>query len=353
MNKDADFLVVGGGIVGLMMAHELCRRGVSVIVADAGYPQASVASVGILSALPPWRYNAAVATLIDESNKRLSGIIYDIEASGEYHCELSRPGMLALQLGTSFRPPPGVVITPARWLAPGLTLPPNTHGVWMPDVRYVRVSPLLAGLSALLKKEGVRFVHSAVSLDYTAGQIGAARLQNGDSLRADNYIICAGARSGDLCPLPLPPIMPRRGQILLFRSPKPLLCIVLMCADGLYFMPRNDGLLAVGASFEDAGFDDRPSAAVQAALHQKAASIFTPLGAAEVINSWSGLRPCLPDDLPIIDVHPCCDNLYLNIGHGRYGMSMASAAARHLLKIMAHPDKNNPFTFSREWDKAV
>jgi glycine oxidase len=48
---------------------------------------------------------------------------------------------------------------------------------------------------------------------------------------------------------------------------------------------------------------------------------------APIIQHWSGLRPGTPDNLPTISAHPSIENLYLNTGHFRYGLTMAPASA--------------------------
>ena len=48
----------------------------------------------------------------------------------------------------------------------------------------------------------------------------------------------------------------------------------------------------------------------------------------------SGLRPGSPDNIPIIDRHPDFDNVFVNTGHYRYGVTMAPASAELLVDLM-------------------
>ena len=344
-----DFVVVGGGVVGLATALEILRRGDSVAVVDAGYPPASAAGAGILSALPPWQCAASVAALISENNKRIGALAREVEAHGG-GCELRRPGMLVLPDKPPPELPSGATITPARWLAP-LLAAANSYGIWMPNIAHLRAATFTARLRAMLQKLGARFVRGAARLQYSQDTIVAAQTQSGETISAKRYILCAGARAGEVCPPPAPPIAPVRGQLILYRTPKPVMCIIYSCAEQIYLAPRGDEMILAGASFERAGFDDRPAAAVQAALHRKAAALFPPLRDAQALDSWSGLRPCLPDAAPCIGAHPRYENLYLNVGHGRYGVATACAAARHLLKVIRAPETPNPFAF-RKWEES-
>lgn len=60
-----DFLIVGGGAVGMLSTLSLARSGASVQLLEAGSTgqESSWAGGGIVSPLYPWRYSAAVTAL--------------------------------------------------------------------------------------------------------------------------------------------------------------------------------------------------------------------------------------------------------------------------------------------------
>jgi glycine oxidase len=59
-----------------------------------------------------------------------------------------------------------------------------------------------------------------------------------------------------------------------------------------------------------------------------------------IIKHWSGLRPGTPENLPTISAHPSIQNLYLNTGHFRYGLTMAPASAKLIADLIS---KSPPF----------
>lgn len=353
----SNFIVIGGGIIGLATARELHKSGASVTVVDAGYPPCSHAATGILSALPPWHAPPAIATAIKINNQKFFNLVHEVENESDYRCEWRRSGMLAVNQPVNHAAgeiaPPDSIYAPVFSLAPHLNVPHNSHGLWMPSVWQVHSAKLTAGLTAVLKKQGVNFVHGAARLEYSprTNIIDAVRLADGTQLRADTYVLSAGAYSAAICPPPAPPIKPIRGQAIVYSADKPLLPIVLG-RGGLYLLPRHNGLLLVGSSLERAGFDNRSSAATLADLHRQAAALFPCLREARQVNAWSGLRPWLAGDLPVIAGHPRYDNLYLNTGHFRYGVTVAVFSARHLYKIMKNKTADNPFAFRTEWSNA-
>ncbi|MHB8759852.1 MAG: NAD(P)/FAD-dependent oxidoreductase, partial [Thiobacillus sp.] len=75
-------------------------------------------------------------------------------------------------------------------------------------------------------------------------------------------------------------------------------------------------------------------AATRMRLHAEAAELLPALKPVEPIRHWAGLRPGSPDNIPIIDRHPDYDNVFVNTGHYRYGVTLAPASAELLADVM-------------------
>ncbi len=61
----SDFLIVGGGVIGMMTALQLADAGQTVSIVERGVcgQEASWAGGGIVSPLYPWRHGPAISTL--------------------------------------------------------------------------------------------------------------------------------------------------------------------------------------------------------------------------------------------------------------------------------------------------
>jgi len=131
----------------------------------------------------------------------------------------------------------------------------------------------------------------------------------------------------------VPNIRPIRGQMLLFKL-EPGVLDTILYRSGLYLIPRRDGHVLVGSTLEDAGFDKTTDAATCQRLHDEAASLLPALAGLQPVRHWAGLRPGSPDNVPVIDRHPDFDNVFVNAGHYRYGVTMAPASAELLAALM-------------------
>ncbi|BBI53338.1 hypothetical protein HORIV_57590 [Vreelandella olivaria] len=86
--------------------------------------------------------------------------------------------------------------------------------------------------------------------------------------------------------------------MIAYQAPKGLVQRVVL-KDGRYIIPRADGLLLVGSTLEEVGFDKRTDEAALASLKQSAEAILPALATCPVAHQWAGLRPGSPTGLPL------------------------------------------------------
>jgi glycine oxidase len=99
-------------------------------------------------------------------------------------------------------------------------------------------------------------------------------------------------------------------------------------------LQRRDGFLLAGSTLEDVGFDTGVTETARCEMQAKAEAILPALKGVPIHQHWSGLRPGAPENLPTIARHPTIQNLYLNTGHFRYGVTMAPASAKILADLL-------------------
>ncbi len=329
-------IVIGAGVAGLAAAWQLARGGARVEVLERGQAgqESSWAGAGILSLLLPWNYSAPLTALAEHSLALYPDWIDAIRKHTAIDPEFRRTGMLVRE--------PYDKAMAATCLAnhPAMSRPAELGqfgaGLWLPEVAQVRNPRLLQALLDSLRQLDVT-IHTevgAVSLT-TRSTLVTAAVSGTRQWQADQFVVAAGAWSADMLgPLAAGlPVRPIRGQMLLYKAaPGRLPCILF--EDGKYIVPRVDGHILAGSTLEDVGFDKTTTDEAKAQLHAFIARLLPDVAAAGPLRHWSGLRPGSPDNLPIVARHPMLENLFVNSGHFRYGVTLAPASAELLADLM-------------------
>jgi glycine oxidase len=161
-----------------------------------------------------------------------------------------------------------------------------------------------------------------------AGVLQAVHLRNaeGDAQRlpAQRAVLACGAWSAQL--LPELPVVPVKGQMLSLQGPRQALGRVIF-GPGTYLVPREDGLLVVGATSEaEAGFSEGLTPTGQRQLQQGIASLLPEASGWPPMERWWGFRPCTPDEGPLLGSSPI-GGVWLATGHHRNGVLLAAITA--------------------------
>jgi glycine/D-amino acid oxidase-like deaminating enzyme len=93
-----------------------------------------------------------------------------------------------------------------------------------------------------------------------------------------------------------------------------------------YFVPWSTGELVVGATNEDVGFDLSNTPAGLGRLLMDAQEISKEVGSYPILETWTGLRPATPDELPLLGPSAIPSVIYAT-GHYRNGVLLAPVTA--------------------------
>jgi glycine oxidase len=292
-----------------------------------------------LSPLLPWDYVPAVTDLTQLSCRLFPEWVGRIAEISGIDPEYRVSGMRVL--------PPFDAEMAVKWCAEhGVGLERVGEALALPNVAQVRNPFLIKALRRALELMGVRIVErtEVTGIVSTGNRVEYLETSAGIFV-AERYVIAAGAWSkkllgkqgGQL------DIKPMRGQMLLYRAQPGMLRNIIV-QNGAYLIPRDDGHILVGSTLEDVGFDKGTTEKARAELHARALSMLPQLTQAEFIKHWAGLRPAAPDNIPTIARHPQLENLYLNSGHFRYGVTMAPASTQILVNHLLN--QKQPFDVS-------
>jgi glycine oxidase len=345
--------VVGAGIIGCAVAHELSSRGARVRLIDMRGTGlgATQASAGILAPYIEGHIDALLRLGVN-SLALYDGFITRVSDDAQEAIEYERSGSLhvakndaaAMELAIAARrfAHAGVAheLMPgheARRLEAGLS-PRIISALLLPMHGYVRASELTSALAAAAVRRGAEFITGHVEAIDASRRALAVKVA-GAVIESDAVILAAGSWSGRVKPM-TPPVRPVRGQLLHLHFHQRPLSRVVWGTD-CYLVPWRNGSLLVGATVEEAGFDETATAAGVTRLLEASADLLTTVPEARFDAVRVGLRPGTPDELPLIGPSSTMPGVYYATGHYRNGVLLSPLTAK-LVADLVMDGKRDP-----------
>lgn len=341
-----DVAIIGGGAIGGAIAFELAAEKLSVVVLDrqqAGR-EASWAAAGMLSPGPDSPEALPLVPLGKESLRLYPEFIAAIEeASGRStsfvregtlqifpgpHGETEREKMAAQyrRLGLAFEP---ISFEAARKLEESLG-PAARVAAWLADESVVDPRLLLDAVIGAARRRGVEFRNDcAVTSVLVEGNRCGGVAAGGQRIAANHVVLAAGCFSGGIDGVArYAPTRPVRGQMLSLRPEGLTLRRVVRSEKG-YLVPRRDGRVIAGSTLENAGYQKHVTPGGLQQILDGVLELVPGMARAEIVESWAGLRPGTPDNLPILGPTDI-EGLWVATGHYRNGILFTPVTAKLL-----------------------
>lgn len=380
--------VIGAGIVGVATAHELALAGFDVTVFEQRGSVAAEASFAIGGLIGPghaapwgssltprasmlmhlpwlwrrWRtmrrprgawWSAALHRLASFSRDRMLELARTLDMEFEQN-----PGCLVLlrTAGDLKRAQPGLAqlrewgvahelvdAGSARAMEPGLGDTTPLHAaLHLPHDGVGNCRQFAHLLKAQTQRQGARFRFDLAVSRLSPGEQPQLRTSDGEQHGFDRIVVCTGAAAAELlAPLELRlPLVPVYG----YAVTAPLRPIEGLPLPGpraaLIDQRHHVSITRLGQRVRVAGIHElggRPDANALPALRTlyRVLEDWFP-GAASLRDAqhWRGARPTLPEALPVLG-DSGLPGIWLNLGHGAAGWSLACGAARVLSEQMA------------------
>ena len=354
--KEADFAIIGGGIVGLSVAHGLLKQGCSVICIDGSDTdfRASRGNFGLVWVqgkgirtpfYAAWTQNAAriypdfVSELSQETGVQIN---YNQAGGYEYFTDphtLSQRMEEYKQLKKALNGDyPYEFLSSSQIRAAEPMIGGETIGAsFYPYDGHLNPLQLLKALASYCQKKGLSH-YLGEELKTADKKEGVFRLvtKKGLTISANKVVISAGLGAKKIGPLFgfLGLVSPQRGQILVTEKISPILN-----RPSVTIRQVDEGAIQIGDSQEQAGFNDNETQAQMSRIARNAIKVIPKLAQLRLVRAWGSLRVMSPDGLPIYHQSHTMPGAFLITCHS--GITLAATHSTNLsLWLIGH--KNAP-----------
>ena len=326
--------IIGGGIIGCLTAIKLKESGFEVVVVDKHEigKESSWAGAGILFPLMPWDYEKKVYDLCKSASgfyKNFSKKLYD---STGIDPEYNKTGMILI--------PPYEKGDVIKWanlqnLPFEETFYRNSESIYFPSIAQIRSPRLMKSIKLFMEKMGIKIIENMelAEIQDKEGIVKKWPNKNNSFIVADYFVITSGAWTSNLKENYKSKIYPVRGQMIQYKVSKLKIRNILYSND-FYILQRKDGVIIAGSTIEEVGFDETVTIDKKEALMRKAETLIPDLANVQVENHWAGFRPGTKENIPFIQKDDDYENVFVNSGNIRHGLTMSPQSAEKLNEIL-------------------
>jgi len=328
-----DYLIVGQGLAGSLLAWRLIQHGQTIRMIDDGRQNASQVAAGLINPVTGMRLVKAPDT---DRQLRLARCFYrHLEGFFDQTFFFEKPMLRLLSDEKEQQRAHKRCQSPEyqRFLSTILPHYPGLHSPFgllqQQQTAYLTTKPLLACLRQWFKKHGILINDRFNPADLTLSTPLTWR-----GLTVERLIFCQGHENLENPWFDYLPLKPVKGEILTAFSPLPLIDRLLNY--GHWFIPLDKHMFKSGASFDRDTRDTQPTARVRQQLLAHLERVYPTAAAhAEIHQHQAGIRPTTADRKPFIGPHPVHKNIYIFNGFGAKGSLQipyySQCFIRHLL----------------------
>ncbi len=315
-----DYLIVGQGLAGSLLAWELMERGAKVLVIDNGDSNASRIAAGLINPVTGMRLAKGKDTdrHLQEALKFYQRLEYRFGQSfyiekpmlriirNENELEYCKKRLLDPQ----YRQYVDRFIE-AQYVQNPVSAPMGA--LLQQQTGFLLTRPLLNSL-----KEYFIANNSFMEAGFTYREI--VNEQNNVTWRnieTKRIVFCEGYRAAENPWFSWLPFQPVKGEILTLTAPNTLLDTILNF--GNWLIPINHHTFRIGATFDRENLDTRPTESGRDFLLSSLAKVCPDIKPDTTIAHRANIRPCTLDKNPFVGLHPRNNKFSIFNGFGSKG----------------------------------
>jgi len=332
---EVDYIIIGQGLAGSLLASALLKREQKVLVVDNGWKNsASKVAAGLMTPLTGQRF-----TLTPEYPELFKFAQKDFTARGIFRpmkvyrmfvdAEQREKGLKRAQCKSCTEFIEKITQEPGQLSAfwndnQGGAL---MHGAWvdlpqlMEDI-FIKLSQLGSIRREELKLSDLNFEGEGIKWF---------------DVKARGVIFCDGYRSALDGPFKYLPWQPVKGEAISFNSNAPDNSVVLNRQG--WALPLGNGQWRTGTNWEWTELNEQPTPVQSEKFKRRFKDYFNTEVSVEVTGHVAGVRPCTTDNHPLMGTHPKQKQLHLFNGLGPRGTLWAPILAEEMAEYLVHNAK--------------
>ncbi len=351
MNEHTDVIIVGAGVIGCAIAYFLSKEGMKVVVVeqDSLGDHASGTAPGTVSWEPLTpegvipslaRKSFQMHKVLYQQLKEETGIDYYFRESAGMLLAFTEAEAAELRFRVDLGQKQGFKLL---WLDKDdvrnkeSRVSDEVIGALYSEEAEVDSYRFVLALAQAAEKNGAEIRSGQViGLIRNGARVTAVKLRSHD-IPCEHIILAMGPWAGTASSwLGIPvPVRPQRGQAQWIQAPgQPFLYTLTRSGGYLITRTKHDGLIYLGGTQEEAGFDDQPTEEGKEHIISGVLTMIPSLVEAKHVRSTACLRPLSADELPIIGEVPGWDNVYLATGHWTMGIALSPVTARIITDLI-------------------
>jgi hypothetical protein len=338
--KHYDYLIVGQGLAGTVLAFKLIQQGKNIFIIDKHRDYTS-------SKIAPGAYNPMVLKRftpcwkVEEQLDPLKQFIDDFETSFQDKIHIPMPlwrkfqsvqeQNLWMEKSESARLKP--------FMEPRFISNPHQH--IQADFGFGQVNNsgrvILPKMIQLFRD---RMIKESLFLDedFNPEDLELNNLVRYKDISADKIVFCEGHRMTLNPMFAHLPMLPTKGELITVRIND--LKVEQHIKTGISLLPLGDDLYKVGATFNWVEKDEIPTEAAKVDLVNKLKALVDL--DVELVNHQAGLRPAVKDRRALVGQHPEHSQVYVFNGLGSRGLLISPYLANQLIAHMEESIALNP-----------
>ncbi|MDI1292309.1 MAG: FAD-binding oxidoreductase [Methylobacter sp.] len=329
-----DYLIIGQGLAGSLLAWELIQRGCKVIIVDNGRENASQVAAGLINPITGMRFvkSADVDTLLPAAKHRYLQLADFFQQ--EFYVE--KPMLRLFRSESELNNARKRLNNPEYQAYLGDTQPPSEaiNHLATPfgfleqnQTGYLLTKPLLSGLKTFFIAQD-----SYRQADFDYRDIHLEPSLRWQDIFPKQIIFCEGYQATQNPWFSYLPFQPVKGEILTLEHQTELPDKIINC--GNWLIPLNDHRIRIGATFDREHLNTHTTEQGKNDLLNALKQISPDLTPITLVNHQANVRPCTQDKQPFIGLHPRHPQLAIFNGFGAKGSLQVPWYSEHFVDAL-------------------